>query len=73
MASGYHQIQMNPEDTHKTAFSTDYGLFEITRMPFGLKNSQATFQRTINHVLRGFQGLKGFIYLDDVIIYGKIS
>lgn len=71
LASGYHQIQMNPRDAHKTAFSTDYGHFEFTRMPFGLKNSQATFQRAINNILRGFQGIKGFVYLDDVIIYGK--
>ena len=71
MASGYHQIEMNPTDKHKTAFSTDYGHFEFTRMPFGLKNSQATFQRGINHILRGFQGIKGFIFLDDIIIHVK--
>ena len=39
LASEFHQIEMNPEHSHKTAFSTDFGHYEFARMPFGLRNS----------------------------------
>ena len=42
---GYHQIQMREEDEEKTAFHTDKGIFCYRKMPFGLKNAGATYQR----------------------------
>lgn len=39
LASGYHQIEMHPDDVEKTAFSTNHGDWEFLRMPFGLKNA----------------------------------
>lgn len=71
LASGFHQIEMNPEDKQKTAFSTPLGHYEFNRMPFGLKNAPATFQRLMNTVLAGLQGIDCFVYLDDIVIYGK--
>jgi len=59
---------MNPADREKTAFSTDTGHYEFLRMPFGLKRAPGTFQRLMNKVLSGLNGLKAFIYLDDIII-----
>lgn len=70
LASGYHQIAMHETDRAKTAFSTQNGHFEFLRMPFGLKTAPATFQRLMNSVLTGLQGLKCYVYLDDVVIYG---
>jgi hypothetical protein len=69
LASGFHQIPMLKEDAVKTAFSTPQGHYEYTRMPFGLKNAPSTFQRLMNNVLAGVQGIKCFVYLDDIVIY----
>lgn len=69
LASGYHQLQVQEEDRQKTAFTTPFGLYEFNRMPFGLKTAPATFQRAMDNVLRGLQGLHCLVYLDDVIIF----
>jgi hypothetical protein len=70
LASGYHQIPMHEEHKQKTAFSTPDGHFEHNRMPFGLKNAPAAFQRLMYAVLAGLLGLKSFVYIDDIVIYG---
>jgi len=59
------------EAKDKTVFSTAYGHYEFNRMPFGLKNVPATFQRLMKSVLIGcfLQGVKYLVYLED-IVYG---
>lgn len=69
LASGFHQVKMNPNDGAKTAFSSNFQHFEFTRMPFGLKGAPSTFQRLMNTVLTGLQGVKCFVYMDDIVIY----
>lgn len=71
LLSGFHQFEVNEKDRPKTAFITKHGLFEYTRMPFGLCNAPSTFQRGVELVLRGLQWVTLLIYLDDVIIKGK--
>ena len=43
--SGYNQISIAPEDQEKTTFTCPFGTFAYRRMPFGLCNALATFQR----------------------------
>lgn len=69
LASGYHQIEMDPRDAPKTAFSTPTGHWEFLRMPFGLRNSGSCFSRMISNLLSGLQGTEMFVYLDDIIIF----
>lgn len=69
--AAYWQIKVNPEDRKKTAFITKYGLFEFTRMGFGLCNAPATFARAINLVLHRLNWKIALAFLDDVLILGE--
>ena len=70
-ASGFLQVPVKLEDEAKTAFSTRDGHFQYTRMPFGMKGAPATFQRLMTTILRGIQGIKCLVYLDDVVVFGE--
>lgn len=48
--SGYHQIYMIPKDEKKSAFITEGGTFYNRRMPFGLKNVGAIYQRSVKNI-----------------------
>jgi hypothetical protein len=71
LASGYWQIAIHPDDRHKTAFLTKYGLFQHVRMAQGLCNAPATFQRVMHLVLRGLTWNRALVYLDDIIVLGR--
>lgn len=64
-------MEVEPEDREKTAFSVPWGHYECNRMPFGLVNSPATWQRLMNAVLSGLTGEHCFVYLDDIICFSK--
>lgn len=71
LASGYHQVAMHERDRAKTAFTTPFGLFEYVRMPFGVCNGPATFQRLMQATMSDliFQIL--LVYLDDILVFSE--
>ena len=71
LASGYWQIGLDPGTRQKSAFVTYNGLYEFVRMPFGLCNAPATFQRLMRRILSGLEYKCCFIYLDDILVASK--
>ncbi|GJS21707.1 reverse transcriptase domain-containing protein [Tanacetum coccineum] len=68
---GYHQVQMAEEDEEKTAFYTDQGTYCYTKMPFGLKNAGATYQRLVDEAFQSQIGKKLEVYVDDMVVKSK--
>ena len=68
---GYWQVEMDESDKPKTAFTAHCGTFQYNRMPFGLKNAPATFQRALDMILTGFRWEYCLIYMDDVIVFSE--
>ena len=69
--SGYWQIPISKEDRNKTNFTCHAGTYRFLRMPFGLCNAPATFQRTVDILLSGYRWMTCLEYLDDVITFSK--
>ena len=72
LATGFWQVQMDASSQEKTVFATYSGLYEFRVMPFGLCNSPATFQRLMESVLSGLTQKICMVYIDDVLVIGKI-
>ena len=70
MNKGFYQIPVAEADIPKTAFCTPWGKYEFLRMPFGLRNAPATFQRCMNAVLQNMEDFSN-AYIDDVIVFSK--
>lgn len=68
---GYNQIQVGEEDQFKIAFTTPWGTFAYNRMPFGLINAGATFQREIDLSFGDLKNKIIVIYLDDLTVFSK--
>ena len=66
---GFYHIEVHPDDRTKTAFITHRGLWQFKRMPFGLKNGPASFQRLMDQVLGEMKWKCSMVYIDDIIVY----
>jgi hypothetical protein len=69
--SGYHQIEMDPSSIPKTAFGSKFGHYEFVKMPFGLVNAPATFQRAMDTLFCEERNKFLVVYLDDIIVFSK--
>jgi len=69
--SGYNQIAVAPEDQEKTAFTCPYGVFAYRRMPFGLCNAPATFQRCMYSIFSDLIENCIEIFMDDFSVFGS--
>ena len=68
--SGYNQIAIAPEDQENTTFTCPYGTFAFIRMPFGLCNAPATFQRCMMSMFSNLVEEVMEIFMDDFTVYG---
>jgi hypothetical protein len=70
LRSGFHQMPLDQTSIPLTAFASQDGLYEYTRVPFGLKNAPPYFQRVMNGVLSGLVGNGCEVFIDDIGIAG---
>lgn len=68
MAQGYHQIPLTKESTKYTSFITPDGQWEYARVPFGLANAPAVFQRTIYKLLGSLRYYEVLTFMDDLLL-----
>ena len=69
--SGYNQILMYQLDKEHTSFITHWGLYCYKAMPFGLKNTGATYQKLVNGMFRDLIGKSVEVYVDDMLVKSK--
>lgn len=67
----FHQITLEGDSRDYTAFTVGHFQYRWIRMPMGLAASPLTWQRAINIILSELIGNGVYVYLDDIIIYGK--
>jgi hypothetical protein len=71
--SGYHQIKIAQEDRYKTTFATEWGSYQYTVMPFGLKNAPTIFSRVVIAAFKEFIHQFLEVYLDDWTVYSLLK
>ena len=69
--SGYNQVVIQEEYRHKTTFITPWSTFEYLRMPIGLLNAGATFQRAMDYAFKELIGKIIEICQDDLTVFSK--
>ena len=68
---GFWQVKLDPESRLLTTFVTPWGRFCFKRMPFGISSAPEFFQRAMEKILEGLDGV--ICLMDDVLIFGKTA
>ena len=69
LLKGYWQVPLTDRAKEVSAFVTPDSLYQYKVMPFGMKNSPATFQRMVNSITSGLENCEA--YIDDVVVYSE--
>ena len=70
MSRGFYQVPLAPATAEKTAFCSPWGKLQFKRMPFGLKNAPACFQRIMDVALVDLIDFT-CVYIDDILVFSK--
>nr|GEU47455.1 DNA-directed DNA polymerase [Tanacetum cinerariifolium] len=69
--SGFFQIPIELEDQEKTTFICPYETFAYRRIPFGLSNAPATFQRCVTVIFHDMVEDFMEVFMDDFLVFGN--
>jgi hypothetical protein len=67
--SGYWQIKLDGESAKLTTFNTPFGRYHFTRLPFGIHSSQDVFQKKVDEIYEGLNGVAAIV--DDILVFRK--
>ena len=68
---GYYQVGLSERTKNVSAFVCPFGQFRWTKMPFGLKNAPAVFQRLMDLILTGLSWECCMVFFDDIVVFSK--
>ena len=69
--SGFWQLPLASNSQHLITFPTNFGRYKFNKLPFGICSAPEVFQKRMNRIL---EGLEGILYLiDDVLVFGKME
>jgi hypothetical protein len=73
LRSRYHQLKIRESDIRKTAFRTQYGLYEYTVMSFGITNAPTYFRYLVNKVFMEYLDRFVVVFIDDILVFSKTT
>jgi len=69
LCNAFHQLELDEKSSVLTTISTPFGLYRYSKLPFGVKQSPAIFQKYIEKLFQGIDGVE--IYQDNFYVHGK--
>ena len=71
LTQAYQQLKLSPQPQKYLVINTHKGLFQYTRLPFGVSSAPDIFQKTMESLLQGIPGV--IMYVDDILILGQLK
>lgn len=69
LSQAYLQLMLDEESKKYTTINTQKGLFQFNRLPFGISSAPSVFQRVMDTLFQGYEGI--LVYLDDILVTGS--